>query len=81
MADKSLEERVSLVENELRGMPERVTALDAEFQQFRVEVRDEFSATREQLQKEIREGDEETRRLMRMLHEDLVARIALIDRG
>ena len=81
MADKSLEERVSLLENELRGMPERVTALDAQFQQFRIEVRDEFSATREQLQKEIQEGDEETRRLMRVLHEDLVVRIALIDRG
>ena len=33
------------------------------------------------LRQEIREGDEETRRLMRVLHEDLVQRIALLDEG
>ena len=84
MAQKPVEDRVSLLENNLRGLPDRVgalevrvTELDRQFQQFRVEVRDEFSSTREQ----IRDGDEGTRRLMRVLHEDLVARIALIDRG
>ena len=88
MAGRSPEERVALLENDLRGLPERVGALetrvaslDGQFQQFRIEVRDEFSATRGQLRTEIREGDEETRRLMRVLHEDLVARIALISRG
>ncbi len=88
MTVKPLEERVALLENELRGFPDRfgavetrVTAVDERFQRFQLEVRNEFSATREQLRKEIREGDEETRRLMRVLHEDLVARIALVGRG
>ncbi len=33
------------------------------------------------LRQEIRDGDEETRRLMRVLHEDLVQRIALLGEG
>jgi hypothetical protein len=55
-------------------------------------ARDEFSAVRGEmagmrdslltvLRAEIREGDEETRRYMRVLHEDLVARIALLQKG
>jgi hypothetical protein len=55
-------------------------------------ARDEFSAVRDEmagmrdslltvLRAEIREGDEETRRYMRVLHEDLVARIALLQNG
>jgi chromosome segregation ATPase len=88
MQPKSLEDRVTLLEKNLQGLPERVGALETgvteltgEFVQFRGEVRAEFSATRDGLRKEIRDGDEETRRLMRVLHEDLVARIALLDRG
>ena len=103
MAERSIEERVALLENELRGLPERlgalemrVASLDGQFQQFRIEVGDEFAAVRREfreqfsghedsiksdLRREIREGDEETRRLMRVLYEDLVARISLISRG
>jgi hypothetical protein len=36
---------------------------------------------RDELREEIRDGDEETRRQMRVLHEDLVGRIALIKEG
>ncbi len=53
MDAKSLEDRVTLLENELRGLPGRVgavetqvTALTEQYVQFRLEVRDEFSATR-----------------------------------
>src|SRR5215468_3973497 len=102
MESRSLEERVTLLENDLRGLPERVGALETQvtavvtqFAEFRDEVRGEFSSVRaamtsmradmasmrDELRKEIREGDDETRRLMRVLHEDLVSRIALIDRG
>jgi hypothetical protein len=106
MESKPLEERVTLLENDLRGLRESVGALDTQVTavvvqsaEFRDEVRGEFSSMRaemtsmrdelrkdmtsmrEELRKEIREGDDETRRLMRVLHEDLVARIALIDRG
>ena len=129
--EESLEERVTLLENELRGLPERVGELETqvtavvvqvagfreevraefsdvreeiakfreavrvdfldvrgEFTQFREEVRAEFASVRaemgsmrDELRKEIKDGDDETRRLMRVLHEDLVERIALIDRG
>jgi hypothetical protein len=37
-------------------------------------MRDEFSAVRQ----EMRGGDEETRTLMRVLHEDVINRIALL---
>ena len=60
--------------NELTG---RVTSLELQFVQFRDEVRAEFSATRAELGENMRAGDEETRRLMRVLSEDLVERITL----
>ena len=95
MESKSLEDRVTLLENEmqaLRRLPDRVASLDEQFVQFRVEVRGEFSASRselggeikalgEVLRKEMRAGADETRRLMRVLHEDLIARIAALNRG
>ncbi len=43
----------------------------------RTEMHDEFSAVRE----EIRLGDEETRRYMRGLHEDVISRLATIQEG
>jgi len=63
-----------------------------EFAAVRGEMRDEFAAVRGEmagmrdslltvLRAEIREGDEETRRYMRVLHEDLVARITLLQNG
>ena len=42
-----------------------------------INVRAEFAAVRE----EIRAGDEETRRQMRILHEEVISRIALLDEG
>ena len=72
---------VGLLEKDLRGLPERVGALETrvtavvvQLAELRDEIRTEFASVRQ-------EGDEETRRLMRVLHEDLVARISLIDRG
>ena len=80
-----------MLENELRGLPERVGAVDTQVTavvvqvaEFREEVRDKFEEVRAEfaaVRKEIKDGDDETRRLMRVLHEDLVARISLIDRG
>jgi hypothetical protein len=86
---KSLEERVTFLENEmqgLRGLPERVASLE-NILQFRAEVRGEFSAVRQDMQgivqmlrAEIRAGDAETRRYMRVLHEEVLSRIANISR-
>jgi hypothetical protein len=44
-------------------------------------LRDDIEETRSVLREEIRAGDEETRRYMRMLHEDVIARLALIQEG
>lgn len=80
-----LMQRVEILER----LPERVTALEAQIVQLRDEMRDEFSATRaeahagderviETLRQEIRAGDEETRRFMRILHEEVIQRIQLL---
>ena len=73
----------------LEQLPERVTALEAQIVQLRDEMRAEFSATRAEaragdehvvrsLREEIRAGDEETRRFVRILHEEVIARIKLL---
>jgi len=69
----------------LEELPARVAALDAQFLQFRTEVRNEFSAVRaeiragdEETRHLIRQSEEETRRQMRVLHEELIGRIALL---
>ena len=75
--------------NTLEKLPERMTALASQIVQLRTELRDGFSAirqevragdgeTRQVLREEMRAGEEETRTLMRVLHEDVVNRIALI---
>ena len=77
MAEKSLEERVNMLERGveiLEQLPDRVTALEVQIVELRGDMRAEFSATRA----ESRAGDEETRRFMRILYEDLVARIEIL---
>ena len=53
------------------------TEMHDELSAVRTEMRDEFSAVRD----EIRLGDEETRRYMRVLHEEVISRIATIQEG
>jgi hypothetical protein len=79
-----LPDRVSAVET-------RLADLQGEFVSFRAEVRGEFARINDRLasvdarfaavRKEIRDGDEETRRQMRVLHEEVIARLALIQEG
>lgn len=84
LADRvtSLEVQIVQLRDEMR----------AEFSATRAEAREGNEDTRHTLREEIRAGDQETRRLiyslhdeamtqMRVLHEDLVERIKLIDRG
>lgn len=68
-----LERRVEVLEQ----LPERVTALESQIVQLRDEMRSEFSVTRA----EAHAGDEETRRYMRVLHEDVITRIAVLQEG
>ena len=84
----SLEEQISLSGDEIRmelsaireaiesGDARVRTELTGEIGESEEWLRAEIGASAEQLQTEIRAGDEETRRFMRVLHEDLVDRIA-----
>ena len=63
--------------NALGQLPARVTRVETEFAALRSELRAEFAAVRV----EIHGGDEETRRQMRLLHEDVISRIALLQEG
>ena len=80
----------------LERLPEQVDRVESQIVQLRTEIRDEFSAVRaelrgeirvtadaikQELREEIRGGDEETRRLMRVLHEEVISRFALLEEG
>jgi len=92
MAGKSLDQRVDMLERRteiLEQLPEHVTALETQIVQLRDEMRVEFSATRAEtrageermiqtLRQEIRDGDEETRRFMRILHEEVLERMKFL---
>lgn len=91
MADRTLTERVEILEKHvhaLETLPARVTAVELQVVQLRNEMRVEFSAVRQEmsvmaagLREEIRAGDEETRRYMRVLHEEVIGRLATIQEG
>ena len=92
MPERTLKERVEILEQKvenLESVPAKVAAVELQILQLREEMRGEFSTirgeiragdeeTRRSLRDEIRQGDEETRRYMRVLHEDVIARIALL---
>ena len=95
MRKPTLAKRVQILEQKvevLETLPERVTAVELQVVQLREEMRDEFSAVRQEmnamgtglraeLSAAIRAGDEETRRYMRVLHEEVISRIATIQEG
>ena len=61
----------------LEHLPERVSAVELQIVHLRNEMYEQFSAVRA----EIKGGDEETRRYMRVLHEEVLSRIATIQEG
>ena len=65
--------------NELRA--EIKAACDEVRIDLRAEIRAAGEAVRTELRVEIRAGDEETRRYMRVLHEEVLSRLALIEEG
>src|SRR5262245_36532849 len=74
--------RVAAVETQLIALREDVATLRGEFGVLRGEfetfrgqaaLRVELHAVRDELRAEIRAGDEETRREMRILHEDVIS--------
>ena len=62
---------------DLGSLAPRMDRLEEQFLHLRHEMRDGFSAMRA----DMREGDEETRRYMRVLYEDLIERIERIGEG
>lgn len=77
MSPESITERVVRLEEQmhaLQELPKKIDDLSLQFSQFQAEVRSEFSA----VNRAMRAGDEETRRQMRVLHEEVIARIALL---
>jgi uncharacterized membrane protein YccC len=86
---QTLNSRMEVLEQQMEALstlPDRVTSLESQILQFRVETRAEFAAVREEMQQrfdtlrdEVHSGDEETRRHMRLLHEEVMTRIALLD--
>ena len=76
MSARSSNERIEILEQkvgDLQSLPDRMTAVESQILQLRGEMRDGFSA--------MREGDDETRRQMRLLHEEVSSRIALLQEG
>ncbi len=92
MQERSIIERIVIAEEKVEAAdagPSHPTPLELQLMQLRDEMRGEFSAvrgeirtgdeeTRRVLREEIRAGDEETRRYMRVLHEDVIGRLILI---
>jgi len=80
MQERSIIERIVIAEEKVEtpdvsaGHP---TALERQLMQLREELRSELSAFRE----EVRGGDEETRRHVRLLHDTLIARLTAIGDG
>ena len=73
MSPPWLDRRVAVLEaqvNDLNELPARIGAVEDQL----VAIRAELVAMRG----EIRTGDEETRRQMRVLHEEVISRIALL---
>ena len=84
MSPESLRVRVERLERRveiLEQLPERVSALESQIVQLRDEMRSEFSATRAVLTERMEFLFDANERHMRMLHEDLVQRIATIKEG
>ena len=91
MAQESLEKRMVRLERRveiLERLPDRVTGVESQIVQLRDEMRSEFSAvradaveTRRVLTERMESLFDANERHMRLLHEDLVERIARLSEG
>ena len=92
MPPETIDSRVDRLESrvsELEQQPHRVTAIESQIVQLRRELRDEFSAVREEM-RELNDQtrremhgrlNAETRRHMLVLHEEVIGRLAIIQEG
>lgn len=70
---ESLEKRVT----QLEQLPARIDGLESQIQQLRTEMHDEFSAVRKELGAQISAQGTQ----MRVLHGEVISRIALLQEG
>jgi hypothetical protein len=63
----------------LEHLERKMADHEFQFSQFRDEVRVEFSALRVEMRQLIADTNEETRHLMRVLHEVVISRFALLE--
>lgn len=86
-----LSDRMAALSDGVTALSDRVGTLESNILHFRADVRVEFSAGRDEtrheiqrtidmLRSEIRAGDVETRRYIRVLHEEVLTRIANVHR-
>ena len=84
MAERTLDDRVTALEGTVAGLqelPKQLASLQRGVTAFQRDVAarfDQVDARFERLERVVRDGDERNYSQMRMLHEDLVAKIALL---
>jgi len=77
-----MREQFSAVRSDLEGFRvESQSGIHSVRNDLRAEIKAACDEVRSDLRAEIRAGDEETRRYMRVLHEEVLARLALIEDG
>ena len=91
MQPRSLEQRVTMLEEqmqELRELPARVAGVELQILQLRDDVRDGFSAirdevhsVRDELRDEIRAGNQESQDFMRAIYERIQTDIRTMGEG
>jgi hypothetical protein len=82
----AVESQIVLLRDEMRrefaATREQIRAGDDSVRtELRADIRAEISSLRAELLTVIRAGDEETRRYMRVLHEEVMARLATLQEG
>ena len=84
MPPQTIESRVEKLEDQvmnLQQLPARIDGLSVQISQLREDMGARFSATETSLREAILAGDERILAQVRMLHEDVISRLALIQEG
>ena len=77
-------DRLEVRVTDLERLPDRISSLESQILQMRTEMAGEFSAVRHEIadcRRDLNARIEETLRYMRVLHEDVIGRLAIIQEG
>ncbi len=81
MPPQTIESRVGKLEHhvtDLQQLPARIDGLSVQISQLREDMGAEFSATKKELREEIIASEARVLTQVRVLHEDVISRLALI---